>query len=131
MVIDSSAILAILQNEPERAAFNSAIAASPQRRLSALSLLEVSMVIEARYGAAAHRDLELFLATAAIVVVPLNLQQVHAALEAFRRYGKGRHPAALNLGDCCSYALAKLCSAPLLLKGNDFSCTDLVPAVAL
>lgn len=92
---------------------------------------EVSMVLEARYGEPAQRELELFLATAAIVVVPLNVQHVKLAFEAFQRYDKGRHPAALILGDGCSDALAKVCSAPLLFKGHDFSRTDLVPAVPL
>jgi ribonuclease VapC len=64
-----------------------------------------------------------------MVVLPLNPQQVQAALEAFRRYGKGRHPAALNLGDCCAYALTKICSVLLIFKGSDFSCMDLLPAV--
>jgi len=131
MVIDSSAILAILQDEPERHVFNQAIAAADQRRFSAVSLLEVSIVVEARFGSEAQQDLDLFLATAEIVVVPFDLHLAKLARSAFQRYGKGRHPAALNLGDCCSYALAQACSAPLLFKGNDFGLTDIQVALAL
>jgi ribonuclease VapC len=131
MVIHSSVILTILQDEPEQHIFNQAIAAAEQRRLSALSLLEVSMVVEARFGSEAQQDLDLFLPTAEIVVVPFDLHLAQLALSAFQRYGKGRHPAALNMGDCCSCALAQACSAPLLFKGNDFGLTDIQSALAL
>jgi len=129
MVIDPSAILAILQNEPERGAFNAAIAAADQRRLSAASLVELSIVVEARCGIEGQNDLDLFLATANVAILPFNADQAQIARSAFRRFGKGRHPAGLNLGDCYSYALAQLCAAPLLFKGNDFGLTDIQPAV--
>jgi ribonuclease VapC len=129
MVIDPSAILAILQNESERPTFIAAIAAAEQPLLSAASLVELSIVVEARFGADGQNDLDLFLATANIEIVPLNADQAQIARSAFRRFGKGRHPAGLNLGDCYSYALAQICAAPLLFKGNDFGLTDVQAAV--
>ena len=124
MVIDSSAILAILQDEPERQSFNQAIATAQQRRLSAASLVEITIVVETRFGSQGQRNLDLFLATAAIEVVAFERQQAELARAAFQRFGKGRHPAGLNLGDCYAYALAQALGAPLLFKGNDFSHTD-------
>lgn len=124
MVIDSSAILAILQDEPERTSFNLAIAKAKARDLSAASLVETSIVVEARFGTQGQQSLDLFLAAAAIRVVPFDLQQAELARSAFQRFGKGRHPAGLNLGDCYSYALAQSQQAPLLFKGDDFSQTD-------
>lgn len=128
MVIDSSAVLAILQNEPERRAFNEAIAAAETRLLSAASLVELSIVLEARFGPDGPGDLDLFLSTAQIEIVALDRDQAELARSAFSRYGKGRHRAGLNLGDCFSYALAKWAGAPLLFKGDDFGHTDLQPA---
>jgi ribonuclease VapC len=128
MVIDPSAIIAILQDEPERRAFNACIAAAPRRSLSAAGLVELSIVMEARYGEVGARNLDLFLATAGIEVIPFDAAQAALAREAFRRFGKGRHPAGLNLGDCFSYALARALAAPLLFKGDDFPRTDLTAA---
>jgi ribonuclease VapC len=128
MVIDSSAILAILQNEPERHSFNQAIAAAQQRSLSAASLVELSIVMEARWGPEGQADLDLFLSTAEIAIISLDRHQAELARVAFQRFGKGRHRAGLNLGDCFSYALAQWLDQPLLFKGDDFSHTDLQPA---
>lgn len=128
MVIDSSAVLAILQNEPERSAFNEAIAAAETRLLSAASLVELSIVLEARYGPDGPVDLNLFLRTAQVEIVALDCDQAELARGAFSRYGKGRHRVGLNLGDCFSYALAKWAGAALLFKGDDFIHTDLEPA---
>jgi ribonuclease VapC len=128
MVIDPSALLAILQDEPERRAFNESIEAASQRYLSTASFVELSIVVEARWGAEGIRDLDLFLATAGIDLVALDAAQARHAREGFRRFGKGRHPASLNLGDCFSYALARVLDEPLLFKGDDFSRTDLRPA---
>lgn len=128
MVIDSSAILAILQNEPERHAFNVTIAAADQRSLSAASLVELSIVIGARYGADAQTDLDAFLNTAQIEIISVDRGQAELARLAFTQFGKGRHRAALNFGDCFSYALAKWLDQPLLFKGDDFSHTDLLLA---
>lgn len=124
MVIDPSALLAILQDEPERRAFNESIEAAPHCWLSTAGFVEVSIVIEARYGAEGIRDLDLFLATADIELVPVDVGQARLAREAFRRFGKDRHPAGLNFGDCFSYALARAIDEPLLFKGDDFPLTD-------
>ena len=129
MVIDSSAILAILQNEPERRSFNEAIQSAAFRRLSAASLLELSIVLEARFGADGQGDLDVFVAAAEIEAVSFDRDQAELARLAFRRFGKGRHRAGLNLGDCFSYALAKSLAAPLLYKDDDFIHTDHAPAM--
>jgi ribonuclease VapC len=129
MVIDTSALVAILQDEPERRCFNEAIEAAPRRRLSTATLVEASIVIEARYGADGIRELDLLIATASMQPMPIDAEQALAAREAFRRYGKGRHPAKLNFGDCFSYALARVLDEPLLFKGTDFSKTDIIAAV--
>ena len=125
MVIDTSALLAILQNEPERRMFNKAIEAADTRLISTASFVEVSIVIESRYGPDGIRDLDLFLSKAEIELVPVDSDQAFEARQAFRQYGKGRHTAGLNFGDCFSYALAKSLGEPLLFKGEDFSKTDL------
>ena len=125
MVIDTSALVAILQDEPERHAFNLAIEAAEVRLLSSASLVEISLVIEARFGSDGIRDLDLYLAKAGVRIEPVDADQAYIARQAFNNYGKGRHAAGLNFGDCFSYALAKFTGEPLLFKGNDFSKTDL------
>lgn len=127
MVIDTSALLAVLQDEPERRAFNEAIEAAERRAVSTATFVETSIVIEARWGADGLRDLDLFLAKANIELVPVDIEQANAARRAFSGYGRGRHPAGLNYGDCFSYALAKVLGAPLLFKGEDFLRTDVAP----
>ena len=127
MVIDTSALVAILQDEPERRAFNRAIEAAERLAMSAASFVEVSMIIESRFGSDGIRDLDLFIAKANIELVPVDAEQAHIARTAFRDYGKRRHRAGLNFGDCFSYALAKALDEPLLFKGRDFSSTDIVP----
>jgi ribonuclease VapC len=124
MVLDTSAVLAILQDEPERRPFNEAIEAADARSLSVATLVEVSIVVEARYGAEGGRHLDRFLDRAAVRVVPVDLEQGRLARQAFGRFGKGRHAAGLNFGDCFSYALAQALDEPLLCKGEDFSRTD-------
>ena len=130
MVIDTSALLAILQDEPARRRFNERIESDPRRLLSAATLLETGIVLECRGGEAAGRELDLLLHRARIEVVPVDSDQVEIARAAFRLYGKGRHPAALNFGDCFSYALAMATGEPLLFKGEDFARTDVAPASA-
>ncbi|WP_158044759.1 type II toxin-antitoxin system VapC family toxin [Skermanella pratensis] len=125
MVIDTSAILAVLLGEPEAARISEEIGLGTPRLLSAANLLEASMVIETRKGEAAGRELDLFLYRARIEIVPVDQEQAEIARIAWRKYGKGRHPAGLNYGDCFAYALAKTRNAPLLFKGNDFSKTDI------
>jgi ribonuclease VapC len=124
MVLDTSAILAILQDEPERRKFNEAIEATETRSLSTASFVECSMILESRYGADGVRDLDLFIAKAQVSLVAVDEEQAHLARRAFRNYGKGRHPAGLNFGDCFSYALSQALNEPLLFKGGDFSQTD-------
>ncbi|HYU34967.1 MAG TPA: type II toxin-antitoxin system VapC family toxin [Thermoanaerobaculia bacterium] len=129
MVIDTSAILAVLLDEPERRQFNEAIEAAESRVLSAATFVEVSIVIEARFGAEGLRDLDLFIDRAGIKLVTVDSAQAHVARQAFSQFGKGRHPAGLNFGDCFSYALATVLGEPLLFKGEDFSRTDIAPFV--
>ncbi len=130
MVIDPSALLAILLKEPEAEALARAIWRGTPRLLSAAGLLEASMVIEARLGEEGSRDLDLLIYRAGIEIVPVDVQQAEVARVAWRRYGKGNHPAALNFGDCFSYALAKVTGGPLLFKGGDFERTDLEAMIA-
>jgi ribonuclease VapC len=124
MVLDTSAVLVILQNEPERRKFNEAIDTAETRSLSTASFVECSMIVESRYGADGVRDLDLLIAKAQISLVPVDEEQANLARRAFRKYGKGRHPAGLNFGDCFSYALSRALQEPLLFKRNDFSQTD-------
>ena len=126
MVLDTSALLAILLAEPDHRAFAEAIEAADRRLLSAASFVETSMILESRHGAEGVRTLDRLLTTAAVETVPVDIAQATAAREAFRQYGKGRHSAGLNFGDCFSYALAKCRGEPLLFKGNDFTETDII-----
>ena len=130
MVVDTSALLAILQDEPEREACAEAIASAPSRCASAATLVEASMVMESRYGAVGIQDLDLLIETAHIEIVAVDRQQAHVARRAFRDFGRGRHSAGLNYGDCFSYALAHVRGERLLAKGDDFTKTDL-PMVPL
>lgn len=125
MVIDTSAIIAIALNEPEAATFERRIAADPVRLISAATLLEAAMVIETRFGEAGGSELDLWLHKVGVEIVPVEADHADQARRAWRRFGKGRHPAGLNYGDCFSYALAVLSGEPLLYKGNDFSQTDI------
>lgn len=128
MVIDTSALVAILTGEPERAQFIAALEAADRRCLSAGTFIETSIVIDARYGAEGLRDLDLFLAAAGAEIVPVDSDQAVVARRAYSRFGKGRHQAALNFGDCFAYALAMTRAEPLLFKGKDFIHTDIIPA---
>jgi ribonuclease VapC len=125
MVLDTSALLAILFDEPERRSFTEAIEAAARRLLSAANFVEASMILESRYGAEGVRTLDRLLTTAAVEIMPVDSAQAYSAREAFRAFGKGRHAAGLNFGDCFAYALAKSSGEPLLFKGNDFTQTDL------
>ena len=125
MVIDSSALVAMLANESEACVMAEAIAADPKRLVASVSVLETGIVIESRYGPAGGRELDLLLHRCRMDIVPLTAEQVELAREAYRRFGKGNHSAGLNLGDCATYALSRSTGEPLLFKGNDFSQTDL------
>lgn len=124
MVIDSSALLAIFLAEAERDQFFKTIISTANKSVSVATVLETSMVLESRKGEVAGKELDLFISSANIQIVPADLEQLRLARIAFRRYGKGRHPAALNFGDCFTYALAKALDEPLLAKGSDFPKTD-------
>jgi ribonuclease VapC len=129
MVIDTSALLAVLQDEPERRAFNEAIETAEARRISAANFVETSIVIETRYGADGVRELDEFFESAAVDIAAVDAEQAREARRAFRHYGRGRHAAGLNFGDCFAYALATVLGEPLLFKGTDFSRTDVVSAI--
>jgi ribonuclease VapC len=124
MVIDTSALLAIFLAEPERSSFLNQVMQAGTRRISAANLFETGTVLEARRGEAAGREFDLFVVRVNIEVVPVDAEQIEIARSAWRRYGKGRHPAGLNFGDCFAYALARFCGEPLLAKGGDFARTD-------
>jgi ribonuclease VapC len=129
MVIDTSALIAILNYEPEAAQFATAIQDTATGLISAGSLLECAIVIEARYGEAGGKKLDELLSKAQIKIGPVTAEQVTAARLYYRTYGQGRHPAALNFGGCFSYALAKITGEPLLFKGDDFSQTNIQSAI--
>jgi ribonuclease VapC len=128
MVLDTSAILAILLDESERAAFDRRIEHDPIRLVSAACRVEATFVIEGRKGEAGRERLERFFRITGARIMPVTPEQAEIACEAFRRYGKGRHPAGLNLGDVFAYALAKATGEPLLFKGDDFAGTDIASA---
>lgn len=130
MVIDSSALVAILSKEPEPQKMADAIAADSKRLVSAVSVLETGIVIEAKFGPAAGRELDLLVHRCRMDIVPCTTDQAEIARGAHRQYGKGHHPASLNLGDCATYALARSTGEALLFKGQDFPQTDL-PLLAL
>ena len=127
MVIDTSALLAILQGEPERRALIDAIQNAESCLLSTATLVETSIVIEARYGVEGGRDLDLFLKRAGFEFVPVDVEQAEIARRGFNRYGRRRHRAALNFGDCFAYALAISLGESLLFKGDGFRHTDVQP----
>jgi ribonuclease VapC len=129
MVVDTSAIIAILLDEPERGEFAKVLESSPVRYMSTVSLVETSIVIETRFGAAGIRELDVLLKDAGLEAVTFDQEQALVAREAYRLFGKGRHPAALNFGDCCTYALASTLGEPILFKGDDFSQTDIASAI--
>lgn len=125
MIIDTSALLAIFLAEPERSSFLAQLMQAETRSISAANLFETGIVLEARRGEAAGREFDLFVVRVKLEIVPVDSEQIEIARSAWRKYGKGRHPAALNFGDCFAYALAKFSGEPLLAKGTDFTRTDI------
>ena len=130
MVLDTSAVLAILFDEPDAPRIEAAIEDDPVRLMAAPSALEAAIVVEARYGEAGGRELDLLLHRAGVELVSFDAAQMELARIAYRRYGKGRHEAGLNFGDCFAYALARRSGEPLLFVGEDFSQTDVAAASA-
>jgi ribonuclease VapC len=122
MVVDTSALIAILFREPGWEGLEDAILRQPPCWISAIGRLEAAMVVEGRKGSM-HGDLDELIQNLELRTIPFDETQLAFAVDAFRRYGKGRHKAALNLGDCCAYGLAKALDEPLLFKGDDFSQT--------
>lgn len=129
MIVDSSAVVAILNREPDAERYEDAIASAPKRRMSVANLLEASIVVEGRGGAVAGHELDLLLERFGIELEPVTAEQLAAARRAWRRFGRGNHPAALNFGDCFAYALAETTGEPLLFKGGDFAKTDVEAAL--
>ena len=127
MIIDTSAILAVLFQEPDAERFATAIAAASSRRMSTATLLETAIVLESRAGPTAAHELDEFLRRAQIELEDVTPEQAQTARHAWRRFGKGNYPAGLNFGDCFAYALASTTGETLLFKGNDFGLTD-IPA---
>lgn len=129
MILDTSPLIAILGDEPDSELYINAISRAPRCRISAGTFLELSIVIEGQFGGEVLRQCDALFRQAAIVIEPVTVEQAHTARQAFHDFGKGRHPAALNYGDCFAYALAKITGEPLLFKGNDFRKTDILAAL--
>jgi ribonuclease VapC len=129
MVLDTSALLALLLDEPEAEGFRAAVEEDMTRLVSAATLLETALVIEARKGEPGGRELDTLIHKAEVVVVPVDAEHVAEARRAYRRFGKGRHAAGLNFGDVFAYALARTSGEPLLFKGEDFAKTDIARVI--
>jgi len=129
MILDTSAVLAVVLGEPDFEIFVDAIAGSPVCRISAASFVEASMVAESRLGDQGLRQCDSFFRTSRISIEPVTEEQALLARQAYSDYGKGRHPAGLNFGDCFAYALAKSTGQPLLFKGEDFRQSDIQSAL--
>ena len=128
MIIDTSALSAIFFGEPESDVYIRLIHEADRCRMSAANFVELSMLIDSQLGPEALRQCDMFLRRAEIVIEPVTVEHAHLARQGFLDFGKGRHPAGLNFGDCFAYALAKASDEPLLYKGQDFSKTDIEPA---
>lgn len=131
MIIDASALIAILRNEPDASVYARAIEVASRRRVCAINFVEAAVVIDGSRDPIASRRFDELFAAAQLVIEPVTAEQARLARETYRDFGKGSgHPARLNFGDCFAYALAKVANEPLLYKGNDFSRTDVQSALA-
>ena len=128
MILDTSALIAVLYGEPERAHFAQLIHDAESCRISVVSFVELSMVVETQLGPEAGHQVDMLLRRTGIIIEPVTVEHGYLARQAFLDYGKGRHKAGLNFGDCFAYALARATAEPLLFKGNDFSQTDVKAA---
>jgi ribonuclease VapC len=129
MILDSSPLVAILAEEPDAELYIQAISRAPRCRISAGNFIELSIVIDSQFGVEVAQQCDALLRRIGIVIEPVTVEQAHLACQAFRAFGKGRHAAALNFGDCFAYALAKITGERLLFKGDDFKKTDILPAL--
>lgn len=129
MIVDSSAILAILFSESDAETYARAIAEADSCRVSAATFVEIGIVVEAQTKNSGSRQFDAFIRRAGITIEPVTEEQAHIARQAYTDFGNGRHGAALNFGDCFSYALAKVTDEPTLFKGDDFKQTDIIPAL--
>ena len=129
MILNSSSLVAILAEEPEAELYIQAISRAPRCRISAGNFIELSIVIESQFDIEVVQQCDALFRRIGIVIEPVTVEQAHLARQAFHDFGRGRHPAGLNFGDCFAYALAKVTGEPLLFKGNDFKKTDIVPAL--
>jgi len=129
MIVDTSAVLAILFNESDAETFARAISEADSRRMSAASFVESAVVIEVQTRESGSRQFDAFFRRAGIIIDPVTVEQAHAARQAYTDFGKGRHAAGLNFGDCFAYALAIVTGEPLLFKGGDFRKTDVKAAI--
>jgi ribonuclease VapC len=129
MVIDTSAVLAILFDEPDAKSYADAIEKADSRHMSTANYLEAALIVDTRGDSVASREFDLFFRRANFLVDPVTFEHAQTARQAYRDFGKGRHSAALNFGDCLAYALAKTLDEPLLFKGSEFSRTDIEAAI--
>jgi len=130
MILDTSAIVAAVAKEPDCVIYQNPMLSSDELAMSAITVLETRIVLQSRFGATLVSSFDVLLGNFDIIVVPFDSDQAQVAFDRFRRYGKGQgHPAQLNIIDCAAYALAKIREVPLLFKGNDFSRTDIKPAL--
>ena len=129
MVVDTSAVLAVLLNEDDGLTYKQEFARELRKYMSSFNALEADIVITARFGVKGKELLDRFMFHSGIEIIPFSGGMTELAYEAWKRYGKSRHKAGLNMGDCCSYALARELNKPLLYKGGDFSLTDIEPVV--
>jgi len=129
MILDTSPLVAILAEEPDSERYIEAISRAPRCRISAANFVELSLVIEGQLNADVLRQCDALFRRIGIIIEPVTVDQAHVARQAFHDFGRGRHPAGLNFGDCFAYALAKATGEPLLFKGEDFTKTDIVSAL--
>ena len=129
MIVDTSAIVAILFNEPDAATYAKALAEADVRRMSAATYVEAAIVVEANTKAGGTAEFDAFVRRSGMSIEPVTEEQAYLARQAYTAYGRGRHAAGLNYGDCFSYALAKATGEPLLFKGADFKKTDVLRAL--
>ena len=129
MILDSSALVAILAGEPDAELYIQAISRAPRCRMSAGNFIELSIVVESQFPVEVLRQCDALFRRVGIIIEPVTVEHAHLARQAFHDFGKGRHPAGLNFGDCFAYALAKQSGEPLLFKGSDFTQTDIVAAL--